>query len=123
MINKKEEFDWQKEAKSHFSSTPHPKRWFEFLGWITTFSTLNFLSEKTGSLYLKTLYYFSYAVLFNYLQKILFTTKFQKYIPLKLSNLNKNRLTYLTAVILVFAVYQFVSKAVQDIIKTFPLIK
>jgi len=120
MMRKKDEFDWQKEAESYFSSTPHPKKWFEFLGWITAFSTLSFLSEKTGSVYLKILYFVSYAVLFNYLQKLLFTTKFQNYIPLKFSNANKNRLTYSIAVVLVVAVYLFVSRVVQDITKTFP---
>lgn len=115
-----EKFDWQLEAESYFGTTPHPKRWFEFLGWITAFSTLSFLSEKTGSLYLKILYFISYAVLHNYLQKLLFTTKFQNYIPLKLSYANKGRLTYSVAVVLVFAVYLFVSRVVQDIMKTFP---
>jgi hypothetical protein len=120
MMTKKENFYWQNEAENYFSSTPHPKRWFEFLGWITAFSTLSFLSEKTGSIYLKILYYVSYAVLYNYLQKLLFTTKFQNYIPLKLSNKAKNQLTYFITVVLVTAVYLFITKVVQDITATFP---
>lgn len=111
-------FGWQKEAENYFSSTPHPKGWFEFLGWLTALSTLNFLSEKTGSLYIKVLYFASYAVLYNHIQKFLYTTKFQRYIPLKISSVNKNRLAYFISAGLVVIVYLFTLKVVEDITKS-----
>jgi len=114
MVNTKY-YNWQKEAKGYFSSTPKPKEWFEFLGWVITLSTLNFLSEKTNSLYIKVIYIISYGVLYNSIQKFLYTRKLQKYIPQKILFIKKSTLTYLISTILVILVYLFTIGVERDI--------
>lgn len=109
-------YEYQREAEFFFSSTPHPKQWFEFLGWITAFSTLQFLTEKTGSLYIKIIYYISYAVLFNFIQKNLWMKKFQNYLPSKISDRSKAVVTFFISTLSVAMMYLFISKFTKDLI-------
>lgn len=113
------EFEFQHEAKKFFGWTPHPQRWFEILGWITSLSALKFFAGETESLYLLILYYVSYAILYNYLQELVLTTKYQAVLKRKVSPGNARILTYLVALILVACVYIFVSGVVADLSKTF----
>lgn len=112
---KKSSYEWQKEAETYFNHTPHPKQWFEFLGWITAFSALNFLSQKTGSIYIKILYWISFAVLYNYLQKILWTKRFQDYLPEFISGRIRAIITYSISAIAVAAAYALGAKIVEDV--------
>ena len=92
---RKNSYGWQKEAEEYFSNTPHPKQWFEFLAWITILSSLNLLYEKTGLLYIQVIYYISFLVLYNHVQKILWTKRFQEYLPSKLNEKTRKAITYL----------------------------
>lgn len=119
MINKQviSDFKWQKEAESYFNSTPHPKLWFEILEWVTALTTLKFLTDKTNSIYIEIAYYFSYIVLYNYLQKSFMTIRFQKYLPARYTDKVKSIMTYILTIILVSLAYMYVSRIVEDIVK------
>jgi hypothetical protein len=113
----KPSYSWQKEAETYFNNTPHPKQWFEFLGWITALSTLNFLSQKTGSIYIKILYGVSLLVLYNYIQKILWTKRFQDYLPKFISGRIRTIITYSISAIAVAIAYILGQKIVEDVVK------
>lgn len=100
---------------------PHPKIWFEFLGWITTLSTLNILSEKTDSIYIKAIYYFSFFVFFSNLEKNLLTAKYQKYLPSKFSPRIKSMFTYCVMCIVFGLTYFFIIKVVESLVEVFKL--
>jgi len=114
---KRSSYDWQKEAETYFNFTPHPKQWFEFLGWITAFSTLNFLIQKTGSIYIKILYWVSFLVLYNYIQKKLWTKRFQDYLPHIISGKIRTIITYSIPAIAVAVAYILGGKLVEDVVK------
>lgn len=114
-MNKTHKFDWQNEAKTYFSCTPKPKKWFEIIGWITALSTLKVFSEKTNSFYVLVLYIISYAVLFNSLQKFFYTREFQKFLPNKFNNRLKSILSYLLSLVTSLVVYFYISKVSQEI--------
>lgn len=114
---KKNTYSWQKEAETYFSYTPSPKVWFEILGWLTALSTFQFLVDKTHSILIQGLYWFSYLVLYNYIQRIIWTTKFQHYLPNKLSPNFKKGVTYLIDALIVAAAYYLVSAVSRDLTK------
>lgn len=116
-MKKNKSYSWQKEAETYFNWTPHPKAWFEFLGWITAFSTLNFLSQKTDSIYIKLIFYFSLFVLYNYFSKMFWTKKFQKYLPERFPELLRKLLTIGVSAICVAASYLLFNRIAEDIIK------
>lgn len=117
MKTKTTTYDFQKDAEGYFSNTPHPKQWFEFLGWITAFSTLKFLSEKTGSIYIKIIYYISYLILFNFIQKVVWTKNFQNYLPSRILGRTRLFVTYIVSALGVTIMYLFVSNLSEDIFK------
>jgi amino acid transporter len=114
---KTELYSWQKEAESYFNLTPHPKKWFEFIGWITALSTLKFLSQKTNSVYINIIFWISLMVLFNYFSKMFWTKQFQKYLPVYLSKTHRRSLTYAISVIFVTAAYLLIGQLSDDISK------
>lgn len=118
---KKASYDFQKEAESYFSWTPHAKIWFEFLTWLTALSTLQFLVTKTDSKPIFVIYIVSYAVFFNHLQKTLWSIKFQHYLPDHFSPKTKKAITYIVAVLLVGLVYAFIGIILDDLGKSFGL--
>lgn len=113
---KKSQYVWQKEAENFFGWTPHPKLWFEFLGWVTALSTLDYLSQKTDSIYIKIMYGASYLVLYNYIEKNIWKRRFQDYIPFKFPKLVKKIITYLITLVIVFMLHILVGKLVEEII-------
>lgn len=117
----KSSYYWQKEAETYFNYTPHPKQWFEFVGWITVFSTLDFLSQKTESIYIKILYWFSFLVFYNYINKTIWTKRFQDYLPKSISGRIRIVITYSISAIAVAIVYSLGGKIVEDVVKGFKL--
>ena len=115
---KKFSYSWQKEAEEYFGWTPHPKIWFEFLGWITALSTLQFLSDKTASKVIQLFYYISFVVLFNHIDKIIWTTKFQRFLPHKFSDNVKKLSAYAISALLVAAVYLLITTITKDLTKS-----
>lgn len=111
------DYDWQVEAESYFSALPSPKRWFEFLEWVVAIATLSFLYELTGSVLIRIIYFISFAVLSNYVQKVLYTTKFQNYRPFNSLKINKKLLSYLISVVLITFYFFFVGALVGDLEK------
>lgn len=116
---KKSSYDWQNEAEEYFGWTPHPKIWFEFLGWITALSTLQFLADKTGSKVIQLFYWISFLVLFNHIDKIIWTTRFQHFLPKVFSDKTKKLLAYAFSAVLVAAVYLLIMTITKDLAKLF----
>ena len=111
-------YGWQKAAKKEFGWSPHPKEWFELLGWITVLSTLQYLSVKTKSIYISIIYYISFIVLFNYIQKILWTKEYQKYLPSKINKKVRVLITYLITVAFAALIWLFSGKIFNDLTKS-----
>lgn len=115
-ISNESRYHWQREAETYFNNLPHPKQWFEFLGWITAFSTLNFLSQKTGSIYIKVLYWISFLVLYNYIERKLWTKRFQDYLPESLSDKTRLVITYSISALTIALAYHLGDKIVKDVV-------
>lgn len=112
---KKSSYSWQKEAETYFSYAPHPKIWFEILGWLTALSALQFLVDKTSSLLIQGIYWFSYLVLFNHIQKTFWTIKFQHYLPNRYPTNIKKGITYILGAVTVAIAYYLVSEISKDL--------
>lgn len=118
MKNKKQDnYDWQIEAEREFGWTPSPKLWFELMSWITAFATLKYLSDKTHSIYITAIYWISYTILFNHMQRIIWTSKFQKYLPGRFNEKTTKIITYVVTALLVTLVYWLTVNIVEDLSK------
>lgn len=112
-------YHWQNEAKTYFNNLPSPNIWFEFLGWITATASLDYLSKKTKSPIINTLYLLTIAVLWNFLQKTMFSSKFQDYFPKTINNGVKKILTYVLTILLIIIIWLVVEVIIHDLSNTF----
>lgn len=111
-------YGWQKEALTYFDNgIPSPKAWFEFVGWIISLATLNFLYEKTHSIYLYIIFSISLIVFYNHFAKIFWTKQFQKYLPARLAEPYRKFVTYAVSVLCIAVSYSLIGSLSNDIAK------
>lgn len=78
---------------------------------------LQFLVDKTNSLSIQGIYWFSYLVLYNHIQKTFWTIKFQQYLPNRFPANIKKGITYILGAATVAIAYYLVSEISKDLTK------
>jgi len=108
--------NWQEGVEDHFFLGKFAESWFKIAEWVIITGAFGYLDKVTESFWVNLVYLISYAMLFNFSQLHIYSSKsFNSLLPSRLSKRNRGIISYVLATVIVVIVLVAVTSVLNEL--------